>query len=130
MALAGDSDLIARWGAYSLPYRLFSPSGVFGQWSAGWTETLQGGMGGPPWADPARYIRNSPLMAAGRITTPLLLIDGDQDIGQPTQSGLMFSALYRQNKDALLATYWGRGALGRQSGCYPRPLAPRLRLPG
>jgi dipeptidyl aminopeptidase/acylaminoacyl peptidase len=73
-------------------------------------ESGQGRMGVPPWADPARYARNSPLLQADAITTPLLLAHGDQDGAVPlTQSEAMFSALYRQNKDALLVTYWGEG---------------------
>jgi dipeptidyl aminopeptidase/acylaminoacyl peptidase len=107
VALSGNNDLISRWGAFSPPHELDLQDGVFSRWSAGSVEFLQGGMGAPPWVDPARYVRNSPLLAAGCITTPLMLVSGDQDISQPAQPELMFSALYRQNKDALLVTYWG-----------------------
>lgn len=72
----------------------------------GWTELGQARMGVPPWADPGKYARNSPALAAGKITAPLLLIMGDLD-GNPSQARTMFGAMFRQDKDALLLTYHG-----------------------
>src|SRR3546814_2364078 len=34
-------------------------------------ETSQGGMGAPPWDDPERYLRNSPLMRSEEHTSEL-----------------------------------------------------------
>src|SRR3546814_14540422 len=42
-------------------------------------ETSQGGMGAPPWDDPERYLRNSPLMHVKAIETPIMLLSGDRD---------------------------------------------------
>jgi hypothetical protein len=50
-------------------------------------------------------------MGAGRIATPLLLASGEIDGSHAGQAEELFSALYRQNKDAVLATYWGEGHL-------------------
>jgi dipeptidyl aminopeptidase/acylaminoacyl peptidase len=66
----------------------------------------------PPWQDPDIYIRNSPLFHADKITTPWLLIQGGLDqIGPtpPQEAEAMFSALWRQRKDAALLRYWGQG---------------------
>lgn len=109
VSISGISDLTAKWGAIPPAHRVLPEEGVWTPWSAGSVEDGQGGMGGPPWRDPQRYIRNSPLFAAGRITTPLLLMHGDQDGLPIAQSEAMFSALWRQDHDAVLVTYWGEG---------------------
>jgi dipeptidyl aminopeptidase/acylaminoacyl peptidase len=107
VSLSGLSDLESKWGTMQTPYRVAPEEGMMMNWSAGSTESGQDEMRRPPWEDPERYRRNSPLMAADRIHTPLLLIHGEQDPIPLAQSETMFAALYRQNKDAILATYWG-----------------------
>jgi dipeptidyl aminopeptidase/acylaminoacyl peptidase len=62
-----------------------------------------------PWQDPEGYARNSPLMCADKINTPILLMRGDLDSWSGGQSEEIFVALYRMNKDAELVTYWGEG---------------------
>jgi len=111
VSIAGMSDLTAEWGSSDGPWSLLPEEGAHAPWTAGYVEASQGDMGGPPWADPARYVRNSPLFAAGRIETPLLQVHGDQDSFPLGQADAMFAALYRQDKDALLVTYWGEGHL-------------------
>jgi dipeptidyl aminopeptidase/acylaminoacyl peptidase len=113
---AGPSDLISQWGAFQPSRRIDPGDGLGVAWTAGWTETLQGAMGAPPWADPSRYVRNSPLFQAGGIETPLLIFQGDQDVVPLSQGEEMFSALYRQDKDAMLVTYWGESHLVRSPG--------------
>ena len=66
-------------------------------------------MGVPPWKDPDRYIRNSPLTYASKVTTPLLIVQGDMDYVPIQQGEEFFSALYRQNKPASFVRYWGEG---------------------
>jgi dipeptidyl aminopeptidase/acylaminoacyl peptidase len=56
-----------------------------------------------------RYASNSPVLLADRIQAPVLLIQGDQDPIPLSQGEEMFSALYRQGKDAEEVTYWGEG---------------------
>ena len=105
------SDGIADWIAYwdnAEPGRRVTPTdgpAAFAGVRA--TESLQPSLGAPPWRDPQRYLRNSPLFAADRVTTPILLLHGDQDEVQLGQSEAMYAALWRQNKDAELAIYWG-----------------------
>lgn len=110
VAVGGYADLAGKWSSLPVPHRALQDEGVRSNYVTGGMESGQGRMGLPPWADAARYARNSPLLQADAITTPLLLAHGDQDGAVPlTQSEAMFSALYRQNKDALLVTYWGEG---------------------
>lgn len=72
----------------------------------GWAEGGQGRMGGPPWTAVDRYVRNSPLLNADKITAPVLIAYGDMDFDS-TQVTAMFLALSRQGKDAQLLYYRG-----------------------
>jgi dipeptidyl aminopeptidase/acylaminoacyl peptidase len=74
-----------------------------------WAETGQGGFGAPPWSDPQAYVALSPLYRANRISTPMLIIGADRDSSPLQQAEQLFSALFRQNKDAELLSYWGEG---------------------
>lgn len=67
-------------------------------------------LGNPPWIDPESYLRNSPLLYAKRIDTPLLLIHGDMDMAVPmADSEQMYMALRRLGKKTRLIRYWGEG---------------------
>jgi dipeptidyl aminopeptidase/acylaminoacyl peptidase len=66
-------------------------------------------MGLSPQQDPDRYRRNSPLTYADRITTPLMLIQGDLDPVPMAQSEALFKRLKRQGNEAMLVRYWGEG---------------------
>jgi len=109
IAVAGAQDLVSRWGAFSL-HRWVTPEDGYGSaTTAGMVEQGQFSMRAPPWADPQRYVRNSNLFAADQITAPVLLIHGETDEENIAQSQELFSALYRQAKDAQMVTYWGEG---------------------
>lgn len=101
---AGISNLSSSYGEKVIYSRL-EPDVLRGFWAAYWEN--QGRMGGPPWADPDRYVRNSPVFHANDINTPLMMIHGDMDEVGIGQAEEMFSALARQNKDVVLLTYWG-----------------------
>lgn len=106
IASAAPSDLVSFYGKLS-PYSYAVPeAGLPIHSTAGWSETGQGRMRGPPWKGPERYRRNSPIAFAEQITAPVMLIHGDmdQDVGQ---AQAMFASLYRQNKDAVLLIYRG-----------------------
>jgi len=109
VAVAAPTDLASFHGQFEPSRRIYPDEGLSTPWTAGWTESLQGDMRAPPWVDPDRYRRNSPLFQADRIRTPLLLAYGDQDGAHPGQAEELFSALVRQGKDAVLLTYWGEG---------------------
>lgn len=104
---AGISDMITRWGSnflQSTPEEGLPFMGTFGYF-----ETGQMAVGGPPWVVPERYVRNSALFHADKITAPVLLAYGDLDEYGYGQGAEMFAALYRQGKDARLLTFWGEG---------------------
>lgn len=107
VAQAAVSDMVSQTGVFSVGRRVHADEGASTPWQTGWVESLQGGMLGPLWSQTDRYVRNSPVFGANRIATPLMLVHGDQDFMSLGQSEEMFSALYRQNKDAQLVTYWG-----------------------
>jgi dipeptidyl aminopeptidase/acylaminoacyl peptidase len=109
IAGASMSDLVSVWGQFQSAWAEDPSEGLATFNTAGWVEDLQPGMHAPPFAEPARYLRNSPVFHAGVVTTPLLLLHGDQDSYGPGQPQEMFSALLRQDKDAQLVTYWGEG---------------------
>jgi dipeptidyl aminopeptidase/acylaminoacyl peptidase len=106
VALDGISDLVAYWSHISLGHAVSPEDGYGSNWATGTVEATQPQLGGPPWSNLARYTRNSPLLFADRIKTPLLLIHGWRDSVPYGGSEAMFSALFRQSKDAELVTYW------------------------
>ncbi|ACG78806.1 putative dipeptidyl aminopeptidase/acylaminoacyl-peptidase [Phenylobacterium zucineum HLK1] len=108
VAAHGPSSLITKWGEFGLG-RVFPEAEIPSAWSIGWAETLQGLMGAPPWEAPDRYVANSPLMHAGRIRTPLLMVQGEFDSMSAAEGERMFSALFRQDKTVELAIYGGEG---------------------
>lgn len=109
IASNGPYDQASKWGTFT-PFQRLSPSDLLSINSgAGGVETGQASMANPPWRDPDRYHRNSPIFAADRIKVPVLLITSDLDYVPLNQSEMLFSALYRQGKDALLITYVGEG---------------------
>lgn len=109
ISVAGLSDLATAWGEFSPANRDNPEFGLSLRQRIGWAEESQGRMRAPPWTAPDLYVRNSPLFGADRISAPVLLVHGDRDLLPSTQSEIMFSALWRQNKDARLLTYWGEG---------------------
>lgn len=109
IAANGPYDLLSVWGQFPMAHSLSPEDGLPIRSRAGWVETGQGGLGSPPFADVDRYIRNSPVLAADRITAPVLLLSADRDYVPPAQAEELFSALYRQQKDVVLITYRGEG---------------------
>jgi dipeptidyl aminopeptidase/acylaminoacyl peptidase len=108
IATAPTVDLITSYGRLGPVVYAVPESGLTIFASSGWQETGQARMGVPPWTDPGRYVRNSPLVHVDKITAPVAIFQGDNDKGLD-QSQALFSALYRQNKDAIFVTYRGEG---------------------
>lgn len=109
IASAAPSNLTSMRGVMIPQARSAPEDGYELTFGAGWTEAGQGHLLATPWGDPDRYVRNSPLFAADRISAPVMLIHGDQDYVSFTQSQELFAALHRQHKDATLLTFWGEG---------------------
>ena len=108
IASAFNADMVGHYGRGSLWGTVAVGEDVEIMVDAGWSELGQGRMGVPPWIDPERYVRNSALFEAEKITAPVMLVMGDMD-SDPQQSMAMFAALYRQNKDAISLVYHGEG---------------------
>jgi dipeptidyl aminopeptidase/acylaminoacyl peptidase len=112
VAAAAMPNLLHKWGDLT-PLRHAPEKGLG---NAAWTEDLQGDTRGPPWQTLDRFLRGSPLLRMDQARAPLLLVHGDLDnfpLGGAEQA---FSAYARQNRDALLATYWGEPHVLRSPG--------------
>ena len=71
-------------------------------------EQEQSRIGATLWETPERYIENSPLFAADKIRTPLLVLHNDEDDSVPFEQGIeLFSALRRLGKPAWMVNYNG-----------------------
>ncbi len=69
-------------------------------------EKTQSRIGGSLWEYPWRYIENSPLFAADRVSTPLLMMHNDGDGAVPWYQGIeMFLALRRLGQETYLINY-------------------------
>jgi len=71
-------------------------------------ERTQSRIGGTLWEYPMRYLENSPLFAADRIETPLLIMHNDEDSAVPWEQGIeLFMALRRLGKPVWMLNYNG-----------------------
>jgi dipeptidyl aminopeptidase/acylaminoacyl peptidase len=108
--LSGISNFSSIYGTFHMFNRYNSARQDYIKGLAELTEAGQVRMGSPPWVDPARYIRNSPLFYADQVNTPLMIIHGDMDLSVPIeQSEEFYTALYRQGKRAEFVRYFGEG---------------------
>jgi dipeptidyl aminopeptidase/acylaminoacyl peptidase len=65
---------------------------------------------GTLWDAPVRYLQNSAVMAANRVSTPVLILSGGQDHNVPVgQSAELFYALRRLGKDVEWVNYLNAG---------------------
>ncbi|HVT11498.1 MAG TPA: prolyl oligopeptidase family serine peptidase [Fimbriimonadaceae bacterium] len=91
------SDMISAYGGI----RWGSGVSREGQYEHG-----QSRIGGSLWADPLKYIENSPIFYVDKIHTPLLIMSNDKDGAVPWYQGIeYFSALRRLSKPAWLVSY-------------------------
>ena len=108
VSMAGPSNLTSAYAIGMHTSKATTvPEGL--NFGAMWSEGGQGRMGVPPWENPQRYIDNSPLFSAQKITTPLMLAHGDVDLVNVNEAEQLFTALHRQGKDVQLVRYWGEG---------------------
>lgn len=107
-ALAGISDLVSYYGTFD-PRTRYTDTAHESYFQQALAETGQFLLGNPPWRDPARYARNSPINFVDRVQTPLLIEYGDVDYVPMQQGEQYFSSLVRQGKRARFLRYWGEG---------------------
>ena len=86
---------IADWAAfwYGTDFTLFTPF---------WFRKF-------PFQDPEEYRRRSPITYVDRVTTPLMLIEGERDLRTPTDAGggAIFRALKALRKVAVMVVFPG-----------------------
>ena len=109
VSLAGLSDLISLYAQFDARMRYLDHPEEHGLFMMALAEAAQTRMGGPPWKDLGRYIRNSPIFQVDRVNTPLMIIQGDVDYVAIQQGEEFFNSLYRQGKRARFVRYWGEG---------------------
>jgi len=128
------------WGGYQIAYLLtrtnlfkcaesgapvvnmFSAYGGI-RWGSGLSrsgqyERTQSRIGGSIWDYPLRFLENSPLFAADKIQTPVLILHNDQDDAVPWYQGIEFYiAMRRLGNPAWLLNYNGEphGIMKRQN---------------
>jgi dipeptidyl aminopeptidase/acylaminoacyl peptidase len=71
-------------------------------------ERTQSRIGGTLWEYPLRFIENSPIFMADRVSTPLLMIHNDADDAVPWYQGIeYYLALRRLGKEVYMFSYNG-----------------------
>jgi dipeptidyl aminopeptidase/acylaminoacyl peptidase len=110
VALAGISDLISLYGQFD-PRTRYDSDAHERMFEMPIIENGQFPMGGPPWKDPQRYIRNSPVFSVDRVETPVMIIQGDMDYVPFQQGEEFFTGLYRTNKRGAFVRYLGEDHL-------------------
>lgn len=71
-------------------------------------EKTQSRIGGTLWEARDKYLANSPLFAADKVNTPLLILHNDEDTAVPWYQGIeLFVALRRLEKPAWMLNYNG-----------------------
>lgn len=108
VGFAGMVDLVSLYGTFD-PRKRYDPSPHGNLAAAVLSEGGQLRMGGPPWQDLWRYLRNSPIHYVDRVGTPLMLVHGDMDYIPIQQAEEFFSALHRRGQRVRLVRYWGEG---------------------
>ena len=108
VASAGSGDLVSRYGD-------MRPDGSVPD--AGLIEDGQQKLGGPPWAQPLRYVEQSPVFYLDRVETPLLMVTGAEDeVTPPKNIAEVFVGLRRLDKEAVFILYEGEKHAARQWG--------------
>jgi dipeptidyl aminopeptidase/acylaminoacyl peptidase len=73
-------------------------------------EKTQDRIGASMWAQPQKYVAHSAVMFADRITTPLMLVTGEQDSNVPAlNTREMYYALRRLGKECIWVNYANGG---------------------
>jgi predicted esterase len=131
----GFAAVIAQNGWADLMSHYFGPPGIHADLSPDLLGTnmpryeAEAGsdfaMGVTPFEDPGRYVTNSPLLMAGDIEIPVLLIHTDMDGFPKSQFDQMYAALARQGNPVRYVWYAGEGH-GISSPANIRDLWQRL----
>jgi dipeptidyl aminopeptidase/acylaminoacyl peptidase len=108
VSLAGMSNLVSLYGTFDARLR-YGDHPHENLTNITRMEAGQTNVGGPPWEDLGRYVRNSPIGYVETMRTPLLIVQGDLDFVPIQQGEEVFTSLYRLGRRAEFARYWGEG---------------------
>ena len=112
-AAAVSQRSIADWSGfwYTADFTLFTPS---------WFRKA-------PWEDPADFVARSPITHVAKVRTPLMLVDGDDDLRTPPSDGgeMMFRALKYLKVPTVMVRFPGETHELSRSG-KPRHRVERL----
>ncbi|MCG8582354.1 MAG: prolyl oligopeptidase family serine peptidase [Bacteroidales bacterium] len=108
--LATRTDIFAAIESGAPVVNMFSAYGGIRLWSGRnrsfQYEHTQSRIGKSIWESPLRYLENSPLFTADKITTPMLIMHNEDDGAVPFSQGVeFFIALRRLKKEAWLLNY-------------------------
>ncbi len=97
VTIAGASNMFSMFG---------SRWGHGGESKSSHVEMVQGFMDCTPSSDAQSYLRNSPVVYARNVTTPMLIVIGEYDGAVPIEQGIeWFTNLRREGKRAWLLRY-------------------------
>jgi dipeptidyl aminopeptidase/acylaminoacyl peptidase len=101
LEIEGMADLIGAYGEMNKAGAAYA-SALF--------EHGQDGLGGTPWEVRDKYIENSPICYLDRVSTPLLMVQGDMDsYVAPFLADELFVGMRRLGKEVEYAKYRGEG---------------------
>jgi acetyl esterase/lipase len=109
IAMAGFCNLVSLYGSLDARFRHEDATARDRLLHMVFSEAGQFRLGGPPYQDLDRYIRNSPITYTSRVTTPVMIVQGDMDYVPIQQGEEFYTAMFRQNKPASFVRYWGEG---------------------
>lgn len=110
--LATRTNLFAAIESGAPVVNMFSAYGGI-RWGTGINRSFQyeygqSRIGETPWEAPFKYIENSPLFTMDKVTTPILIMQNDQDGHVPWYQGIeYFVALKRLQKPVWMLNYSG-----------------------
>jgi dipeptidyl aminopeptidase/acylaminoacyl peptidase len=111
---SGVSDQVSAYGQLNMGY---DRQDFYEKYSQG----SPYGQGVTPWTNPNLYIENSPVFYVDKVTTPLLMMHGDEDGAVPYAQAIeMFLALRRAGKTVWLLQYEKAGHIlsGKNAGDF------------
>jgi dipeptidyl aminopeptidase/acylaminoacyl peptidase len=121
--LVGHTD---RFKAAVADRSVINRFSFFGSSDIGWDFT-DDDMETPPWEDPERYMRMSPITYVKQIHTPLLIIHSESDLRcNIEQSEQLFAALKYLDREVLFVRFEGQNHGLSRSG-HPKSRLERLR---
>ncbi len=97
-----------RFAAATAMYGISEIASYWGEGTWGWTYGDSALAGSFPWNRPELFTTRSPLFAADKIRTPLLLLHGEADVNVPEgESEQLYTALETLGRNVELVTFPG-----------------------